>query len=112
MKVIASILVLYFGLLIVQPFTNMCASAKACSTDKCCKSQSHHKKAACDTQANCNTDFCNPFVPCGVSVASRSVQFEFGKPVILELSLIKKLAVNDHITSNYLSDCWRPPCLS
>lgn len=112
MKIVASILVLYFGLLMMQPFANMsmvtAGPAKACLADKCCKEQNQPKKTPCTNQANCNADFCNPFVPCGISIAYRTMQVKFENPV-LELSKIMKPAVNEDIISNYLSDCWRPP---
>ncbi|HTD41020.1 MAG TPA: hypothetical protein VK671_10400 [Mucilaginibacter sp.] len=116
MKIIASILIMYFGLLIMQPFAHMEAfgakPAKACNGDKCCKEQGNHKKAIpCNDASACNTDFCNPFVPCGISIAQRTIQIKFENPV-LELPKIKKPAANDDIISNYLSDCWRPPKLS
>ena len=116
MKIVASILVLYFGLLMMQPFTHMEAfgakPATACSGDKCCKEKNQHKKPApCRDASTCNTDFCNPFVPCGISIAQRAIQVKFENPV-LELSKIMKPVVNDDIISNYLSDCWRPPKLS
>jgi len=112
MKIVASILILYFGLLMMQPFANMdmvtAKPAKSCGADKCCKEKNQPKKKPCTNQANCNTDFCNPFVPCGFSIAYRTMQVKFENPV-LELSKIMKPAVNDDIISNYLSDCWRPP---
>ena len=116
MKLIASILTLYFGLLMMQPFYHMsvvkASMAKTCGTDMCCEKKVHHiPSKPCNNTSACNTGFCNPFVPCGISVVSRVIQFKFGNPM-LELSRIKRPAVNDHITSNYLSDCWRPPKLS
>ena len=77
----------------------------------CCKKAAHKTPAKPCSGAACNTDFCNPFVPCGISITSRAIQFKFGNPM-LELSIIKKPAINDHIISNYLSNCWRPPRLS
>ncbi|MGZ3765705.1 MAG: hypothetical protein ACXVA2_13640, partial [Mucilaginibacter sp.] len=56
----------------------------------------------------CNTDFCNPFVPCGISIIHRTVQPTFANPVF-DLSKNKKPAINENITSAYLADCWRPP---
>ncbi|MDO3624570.1 hypothetical protein [Mucilaginibacter sp. BT774] len=116
MKLIASILTLYFGLLMMQPFYHMSVvkanPAKAGGTGMCCKKMERHIPVRpCNNTSACNTDFCNPFVPCGISVATRVIQFKFSNPA-LELSVSKKPAVNDHITSNYLSDCWRPPRLS
>ncbi|HTK20209.1 MAG TPA: hypothetical protein VL442_11865 [Mucilaginibacter sp.] len=116
MKLIATILICYFSLLIMQPVYHinmaMAKPEKACGTDMCCKKKAHHVPSKpCNSASACNTDFCNPFVPCGISIANRFIRFEFGNP-ILELSKIKKPAINDHITSNYLSDCWRPPRLS
>lgn len=113
MKIIASLLVLYFGLLMMQPFMQLEAFSerlgKVCGNDKCCKSKSQHKTSApCKDASTCNTDFCNPFVPCGISIAERAKQVEFKSPV-LELSAMIRPASNDDIFSNYLSDCWRPP---
>jgi hypothetical protein len=112
MKFIATILICYFSVLIAQPLYHMgMAKAGKCGEDMCCKKISHQKPAKPCGGSACNTDLCNPFVPCGISTASRFIQFKFGNPIV-ELSVIKKPAVNDHITSNYLSDCWRPPRLS
>ena len=73
MKIVASILVLYFGLLMMQPFANMehgDSTCQSCLADKCCKERSQPKKTApVPTRLTCNTDFCNPFVPCGISIA-------------------------------------------
>jgi hypothetical protein len=112
MKFIATILICYFCVLIVQPLYHMnMTKAGKCGEEMCCKKAAHKAPAKPCGSATCNTDFCNPFVPCGISLTSRILQFEFGKP-ILELSVIKKPAINDHIISDYLSDCWRPPRLS
>ena len=114
MKAIATILICYFSVLIVQPLYHIdMAKAKSgkCGTEMCCKKIAHKTHSKPCGSTSCNTDFCNPFVPCGISTASRVVQFKFGNPAF-ELSAIKKPAVNDHIISNYLSDCWRPPRLS
>src|SRR5258708_30522008 len=113
MKITASILVIYFGLLIMHPFPHMdmaCAKpAKACTTDKCCKEKSSHKKTTpCDDASTCNNDFCNPFVPCGLSIVHRSEQPHFTNPVF-DLAKNKKPTINDRISSAYLADCWRPP---
>ena len=114
MKFIAAILICYFSVLIVQPLYHMGSavgkSAK-CGTEICCKKMAHKTPAKPCNSASCNTDFCNPFVPCGISTVSRTLQYKFGNS-ILELSTIKKPAANDHIISNYSSDCWRPPRLS
>jgi hypothetical protein len=113
MKFIATILICYFCVLIVQPLYHMggaTAKSSKCGTEMCCKKMAHKTPVKPCGSASCNTDFCNPFVPCGISIASRVVEFKFGNP-IFELSSIKKPAVNDHIISNYLSDCWRPPRL-
>lgn len=111
MKLIATTLICYFSVLIIQPLYHMdMAKPEKCGAGMCCKKRAHQTKPKSCSDATCNTDFCNPFVPCGISVASREVHFEFGNP-ILELSVIQNPAVNDHIISNYLSDCWRPPRL-
>jgi len=115
MKIIASILIMYFGFLMVQPFADMCAvkvkPAKVCHAGMC--SEKNHQKGTnpCSSPSNCNADFCNPFVPCGFSIISRTAQINFANPVF-DLSKNKKPATNDNITSSYLSDCWRPPELS
>ena len=117
MKIIASILVMYFGLLMLQPFANMCNDAasippKECSIDKCCKNADHQKGTApCKNAGACNADFCNPFVPCGISMVPCITRPGFNNPV-LDLLKIKKPTVNEDITSAYLADCWRPPELS
>jgi hypothetical protein len=113
MKIIASILILYFGLLMMQPFYNidvvMAKPIKTCTGGMCSKMKSqHNQKSPCSNSTTCNTDFCNPFVPCGISIAYRSLQIHFVNPV-LELSKNKKPTINDDITSDYLADCWRPP---
>ncbi|MBV8388451.1 MAG: hypothetical protein JO080_01490 [Mucilaginibacter sp.] len=112
MKLIASILVLYFGLLIIQPLYGMdMAKSGKCAAGMCCKEKAHHNSSKPCGSTSCNSDFCNPFVPCGISVVSRFVQFKFNNPLV-ELTRIEKPSINDHIVSNYLSDCWRPPRLS
>jgi hypothetical protein len=113
MRVIASILVVYFSLLIMQPFANMKAiAAKPYNihrTGMCCKKMEHHKgQMPVRYPTTCNTDFCNPFVPCGISMIYRAQQLNFVKPVF-ELSKKKKPTINENITSDYLADCWRPP---
>jgi hypothetical protein len=113
MKIIASILVLYFGLLMMQPFTNMDAvmakPTKTCNMGMC-KEKGHHKKAAPCNAMNCNQGFCNPFVPCGISMVYSTQRPGFFNPV-LELSKNKKPTINENITSDYLADCWHPPKL-
>jgi hypothetical protein len=112
-KTIASILILYFGLLMLQPFYNidvvMAKPIKTCAGMMCSKMKSqHNQKSPCSNAATCNTDFCNPFVPCGISIAYKALHINFVNPV-LELSKNQKPTINDDITSNYLADCWRPP---
>ncbi|HTK21651.1 MAG TPA: hypothetical protein VL442_19175 [Mucilaginibacter sp.] len=114
MKFIVTILIGYFCVLIAQPLYRMdMAKGKPgkCGVDMCCKKAIHQTPTKPCGGGACNTDLCNPFVPCSISTASRVIHFKFGNP-IFELSLSKKPAVNDHIISNYLSDCWRPPRLS
>ena len=114
MKFIATILIGYFCMLIVQPLYHMGRALEKpskCATEMCCKKMAHKTPVEACGSASCNADFCNPFVPCGVSTPSRVVQFKFGNPMF-ELFSMKQLAANDHIASNYLSDCWRPPRLS
>lgn len=115
MKLIASILILYFGLLMLQPFTSMdmvmAKPVKHCTGDMCCKENSkHQKEKPCSNPMTCNRDFCNPFVPCGVSIAQHTLLLNFSNPV-LELSKKKKPTINEDISSDYLADCWRPPRL-
>jgi hypothetical protein len=112
MKIIASILIIYFGLLMMQPFAHMdvfgAKPAKICGADKCCKEKSHHKTTPCNDASKCNTDVCNPFVPCGISIVYRTRQPNFAN-MVLDLSNQKKPTINEDITSTYLADCWRPP---
>lgn len=112
MKVIATILMMYFGLLMVQPFLNTALSINnkpnSCHPQEmCCKEKMKHQ---CHEEQNttCNRDFCNPFVPCGISVIYRAPLVSFSNPVT-ETSKKLKPAINEDIISNYLSDCWRPP---
>jgi len=105
---------MYFGLLMVQPFANMDSivtkPAKACDKDMCCKKSPSHQKGTtpCKNSSNCNTDFCNPFVPCGISIVQRTIRPNFSNPV-LDLLTKQKPALKENITSAYLADCWRPP---
>ena len=113
MKLIATILILYFGLLMLQPFYNidvtMAKPIKTCTDGMCSKMKSQHNhKLPCSNSATCNTDFCNPFVPCGISIAYRTLHINFVNPVV-ELSKNLKPTINDDISSDYLADCWRPP---
>jgi hypothetical protein len=113
MKIIASILILYFGLLMMQPFYHMdivmAKPAKACGGDMCCKKKDQHKGTnSCKDASACNRDFCNPFVPCGISIVHRTQQPDFVNPV-LGLSKKKKPTINEPIISDYLADCWHPP---
>lgn len=107
----ASILVMYFSLLMLQPFAHMdrvgAKPAPTCAADKCCKNEQQHKAPA-KHKANCNADFCNPFVPCGISMVYRVQDPVFVNPEFV-LSGIKKPTIKQDILSNYLSDCWRPP---
>jgi hypothetical protein len=115
MKIIASILMVYFGLLMLQPFVNMGLNIKnkpgSCHpSEMCCKKMAKQQgKSPAKQQSNtCNRDLCNPFVPCGISIAYRTPLHNFVNPVF-EINQQLKPAINDHITSNYLADCWRPP---
>jgi hypothetical protein len=115
MKVTATILMMYFGLLMGQPFLNTALSMSnkkdSCHPQEmCCKAKAQHKgeKPPCDQNTTCNRDFCNPFVPCGISVVYRAPLVSFCNPVT-ETSQKLKPAINDDIISNYLSDCWHPP---
>lgn len=117
MKIVASILAMYFGLLIVQPFTSMGSDiiakpAKACMADKCCKKAAPQKETTPNKSPTaCNTDLCNPFMPCGISIVHRMVQVDFANPV-LDLLKNKKPTIDEDIVFDYLADCWRPPELS
>ncbi|HTD99185.1 MAG TPA: hypothetical protein VK668_07840 [Mucilaginibacter sp.] len=113
MKITASILVMYFGLLMMQPFANMdmigAKPAKACASNKCCENEKQHKgQSPVKHQGTCNADFCNPFVPCGLSIVYGAQKSVFVNPEFA-LSLIKKPTIKEDIISDYLSDCWRPP---
>jgi hypothetical protein len=113
-KFITTILICYFCVLIAQPLYRMDMSTGKpgkCGLDMCCKKATHQTPTKPCGGGECNTDLCNPFVPCGISIASQTLHFKFGNPTS-ELSANKKPAVNDHIISNYLSDCWRPPRLA
>jgi len=111
MKILTSILCMYFGLLMAQPFVNMELGVpnkpNSCHPGKCCKEMEH--KGADKQQSNsCNRDFCNPFVPCGTSIVYVIPSHNFMNQV-REVPEKLKPATNENIISNYLSDCWRPP---
>jgi len=114
MKITASILMMYFGLLMAQPFVNMGLNVKGkpdnCHPNSmCCKEMKQPGKSPAKQQNGpCNRDFCNPFVPCGTSMPGTTPVHSF-KDVVRELTSNTKPAINDDIISNYLSDCWRPP---
>jgi hypothetical protein len=111
-KVIASILVFYFCVLMVQPFVNIGLGsgdgANICHPhDMCCRKKMKHEGHK-DQNTACNRDFCNPFVPCGISIAQPVPVHSFSD-VALEAPKKLKPAINEDIISAYLSDCWRPP---
>ncbi|MFI5161306.1 MAG: hypothetical protein ACHQHN_08510 [Sphingobacteriales bacterium] len=113
MKLVASILCMYFSLLIAQPFVNMGLNIPnkpdSCHPGMCCKEMQQKNKTPVKQQSStCNRDFCNPFVPCGTSVAQRVVIHSF-TDVALDAPKKLKPAINEDIISNYLPDCWRPP---
>ncbi|MBS1524821.1 MAG: hypothetical protein JST19_04170 [Bacteroidetes bacterium] len=114
MRLIASILIMYFGALMAQPFVNMGFTVEtqsdSCHAGMCCKEKRQHnaQKPAREQSDTCNRDFCNPFVPCGVSLICRVPAHSFTN-LAFEVPKQLKPAINDHITSSYLSDCWRPP---
>ncbi|MGZ3821882.1 MAG: hypothetical protein ACXVB6_14910 [Mucilaginibacter sp.] len=115
MKVTATILMMYFGLLMAQPFLNTALSINnkpnSChSHEMCCNEKAQHKgeQPVGEKGTTCNRDFCNPFVPCGISLVYRAPLLIFSNTVI-ETSKKLKPAINEDIISNYLSDCWRPP---
>jgi hypothetical protein len=64
-KIIASILMMYFCLLMVQPFVNMGLGIKnkadSCHPGMCCKEMAKHQgeKPAREQGTTCNRDFCN-----------------------------------------------------
>ena len=111
MKILTSILCMYFGLLMAQPFVNMELGVpnkpNSCHPGKCCKDMEH--KGGDKQQSNtCNRDFCNPFVPCGTSLVYAIPAHNFASPVYDAPEDLKP-ATDENIISNYLSDCWRPP---
>ncbi|HVW14121.1 MAG TPA: hypothetical protein VHB54_09870 [Mucilaginibacter sp.] len=113
MKVIASILIFYFGALMAQPFANMGIGVKNqpdnCHPGMCCKEKQHKDQPPVKQQStSCNRGLCNPFVPCGISIVYKVQPHSF-ENLAFEVSKNQKPAMNDHITSDYLSDCWRPP---
>jgi hypothetical protein len=106
---------LYFGLLMMQPFSNMdmvMAKPVPHCDSKMCGNRSHlpQKTNSCNNMAGCNSAMCNPFVPCGISIAQHMVLLNFSNPVF-ELSKKKKPTINEDIKSDYLADCWHPPKL-
>jgi hypothetical protein len=112
MKILTSILCMYFGLLMAQPFVNMELGLpnkpNSCHPGKCCK-EMEHKGSSDKQQSNtCNRDFCNPFVPCGTSLVYVVPSHNFASPVQVVPEKLKPV-INENIISNYLSDCWRPP---
>jgi hypothetical protein len=117
MKIVTSILLMYLGVLMAQPFANMELSppnkVDNCHPGKCCKeARQQQSEAPVKNQRNsCNRDFCNPFVPCGTSIAC-CIPLHYFVNQVSELSKQLKPVINENITSSYLSDCWRPPELS
>jgi hypothetical protein len=115
MRLIATLLIMYFGLLMMQPFARMASTAKpgkGCDKVMCChKSHTNTGQRPVRYPSTCNTDFCNPFVPCGISIVHRIQLPNFANPAI-DLFKDKKPTIKEDITSDYLADCWRPPELS
>lgn len=96
----------------VQPFVNvelgLSNSKNSCHPQEmCCKEKMKHQGQK-SGNTTCNRDFCNPFVPCGTSIAQRLPTHTF-ENVAFEASKNLKPVINENIISNYLSDCWRPP---
>jgi hypothetical protein len=117
MKFAASILLIYFSALMAQPYVNIWSGLRnkpnTCHpAPTCCKEMAKHKGNPASNQANtCNRDFCNPFLPCGVSIAYRTSVLRFENKAF-EVAKNLKPAINDAIISDYFSDCWRPPELA
>ncbi|MBS1531555.1 MAG: hypothetical protein JSU01_14700 [Bacteroidetes bacterium] len=116
MKIVAHILVFYFGVLMVQPFVNMRLNLSnkpnSCHPQEmCCKEKMKHQGQKQQNSTTCNRDFCNPFVPCGVSLVYNLPVHRFENKAIESAQKLIP-AVNDSIVSDYLSDCWHPPKLS
>src|SRR3569623_271446 len=96
----------------VQPFLNiemgLSNDKNTCHPqDMCCKQKMQHQGQK-QQNTNCNQDFCNPFVPCGISIEQKMPSHTF-ENVAFEAPKNLKPATNEDIISNYLSDCWRPP---
>jgi hypothetical protein len=104
---------MYFGLLIAQPFVNMGLNIpnkpNSCHPGMCCKEMQQKSNSPVKQQSStCNRDFCNPFVPCGISIVYRLPAHNFTNCVI-DAPRNLKPATDENIISNYLPDCWRPP---
>jgi len=118
MKFIASILILYFSVLIAMPVGNMGPMVNS-KTDNnhtgsmhCKGMATQHSKAPVKQNAGtCGSDLCNPFIPCGLSMAY-NLPIQHFENRVLELTKDLQPAINDVVVSDYLSDCWHPPQLS
>jgi hypothetical protein len=112
MKVTASILLIFFSFLTVEPLVSWAKPAEKQETcmKSCC---SHHankekKTPKSPMKGMCGEMSCNPFGQyscCTGFVVSNKTIFSFVPEKLWE----KKTLFTQPYTSNFACDCWRPP---
>jgi len=122
MKLAASILLLVWTVLLVEPgFANYAMKAEAssctkkyktveptCSKSKCSKPESTKVPADSKEDKDCTKNRCNPLMSCP---AGNFYLLGFPQLIIAPFILVskKKAAFDDKRLSKQLSECWHPP---
>ena len=106
MKLLATILLAYFSILLIQPSIlhgRTCCTKHEMSKMACCQME---KKPAKRTANKSTAPFCCPFCNCcfGFVVSNNSSQI-----TVTEEKLTNAPQYIQPYTSIFASDCWRPP---
>jgi hypothetical protein len=112
MKVTASILLVFFSLLTIQPLLTIAQGSRAQKTESCVLPCCNHPKEKKSTKApmkgSCGEMSCNPFgeyACCTGFIVSNKTLFTFIPEKVWE----KKILFTQTYVSNFVGDCWRPP---
>jgi hypothetical protein len=124
-SIFSAAFILIFGFLHLQTLTidykgmmkeNTCAKTQKTNCTKpvkpvCAKSKCPLPVSS-DEKEDCNSNGCNPFVPCNMGFCCYLVESIFTYSHISSLVKNKLVSQNDNRLSGSLSECWHPPELA
>jgi hypothetical protein len=112
-QIFSAIFIVVFALLHLQPlYVHGNEKAKASCTKKmstCGKKMQCHKPKPAEDNKDCESNGCNPFVPCSMGACCWLVENFLEHDTYIFIPKERLLVFNDNSLSAALSECWHPP---